>query len=158
MKRSCSTLIALFLLAAITAAGQSKAKPRPTSFIETRQGNHPDGPDVIGHGKVSKGDTLLCKLVEVYDKNPQSSTACMIRFGDGPQHTLEFNQSMPAPQDSDACLECAGDKPRRCMLEVNPEPASPAPAKLIQPAERVPGNIPTNEVVEEDSRLGSALR
>jgi len=62
----------------------------------------------------------MCMLVEVYDESDQSSTACMIRFEDGPKHTLAFNDSMPAPQDSDTYLECAGDKPRRCMVKVNP--------------------------------------
>ncbi|MGB2607066.1 MAG: hypothetical protein WBC78_25910 [Candidatus Sulfotelmatobacter sp.] len=123
MKRSRPSLTLLLLLVAVSVAGQTKTKPRPTSFIESRQGNHPDGPDMIGHGKVSQGDTVMCMLVEVYDESHQSSTACMIRFGDGPKHTLAFNDSIPAPQDSDACLECAGDKPRRCKVVVNPPTA-----------------------------------
>jgi hypothetical protein len=58
--------------------------------------------------------------VEIYDDSHRSSTACMVRFGDGPKRTLAFKESMLTPQDSDADLECAGDKPRRCMVEVNP--------------------------------------
>ena len=125
MKRSCASFIPLLLLAALTVDGQAKPKVRPSSFIESRQGNHPDGPDMIGHTKVSQGDSLMCMLVEVYDES-QSSTACMIRFGNGPKHTLAFQQSMPVPQDSDAYLECTGEKPRRCKVEVNPPPASPS--------------------------------
>lgn len=124
MKGSCFSLTLLLLLATVNFAGQSKAKPGPTSFIESRQGNHPDRPDMIGHRKLSLGDTVMCMLVEVYDKSHQSSTACMIRFGNGPKHTLAFHESMLTPQDGDAYLECAGDKPRRCMLEVNPPAAS----------------------------------
>jgi hypothetical protein len=84
---------------------------------------------MIGHGKVSQGDTMMCMLVEVYDESHQSSTACMIRLGDGPKHTLTFNESTPAPQDSDIYLECAGDKPRRCMVEVNPPTANRSPVQ-----------------------------
>jgi hypothetical protein len=123
-------LTLLLLLAAASVAGQTKTKPRPTSFIESRQGNHPDGPDMIGHRKVSQGDTVMCVLLEVYDESHQSSTACMIRFGDGTRHTLAVNESIGAPQDSEAYLECAGDKPRRCMVKVNPPPtANKSPAQ-----------------------------
>lgn len=128
MKRSCPGLILLLLLAAVRIASQTKTTPRPTSFIESRQGNHPDG-DMVGHGKVSQGDTVMCMLVGVYDENHQSSTACVIRFGDGPKHTLAFNEAMPVPQDSEAYLECAGDKPRRCMVEVNPPTANHSSAQ-----------------------------
>lgn len=119
MKRSCFPWTLLLLLTAISLASQTETKPRPTSFIESRQGNHPDGPDVIGHGTVTEGDKVFCTLVEVYDETHQSSTACVIRFGRGSQHTLAFNESMPAPEDSEAFLECAGDKPRRCKVKVN---------------------------------------
>ena len=123
MKRSCPSLILLVLLAAISVAGQTTTKPRPTSFIESRQGNHPNGPDMIGHKTVSHGDALLCMLVEVYDGKLRSpATACVIRFGDGPKHSISFNETFLAQQDSEAYLECAGDKPRRCMVEVNPPP------------------------------------
>lgn len=84
---------------------------------------------MIGHGTVSQGDTVPCMLVEVYDESHQSSTACVIRFGDGPKHTLAFNESLPAPQDSEAHLECAGDKPRRCRVEVNPPTANQSPVR-----------------------------
>jgi hypothetical protein len=124
MKRSWPSLILVLLVGGLCAAGQTKAKLRPSLRIESREGNHPEGPDMIGHAKVSQGDTLMCTLVEVYDESHQSSTACMIRFGGGPRHTLAFGQSISAPQDSDAYLECAGDKPRRCMGKVNPPPAS----------------------------------
>lgn len=107
----------LFMLLAAGLSGQTK--PRPTSFIETRQGNQPDSADVIGHGTVFKADTLQCTLAEVYDQSHSSSTACMIRFGDGPAQKLAFNESMPAPQDGEVYLECAGDKPRRCMVRVD---------------------------------------
>lgn len=129
MQRSYPSLILLLLLAAVSVAAQTNTKVRPSSFIESRQGNHPDGPDMIGHAKVSRGDTLMCMLVGVYDESHQSATACMVSFGDGPKHTLAFKQSMLVPQDSDAYLECSGNKPRRCMLEVNPPPASPSPVE-----------------------------
>ena len=118
MNRRCASLTSFLLLAAMSVAGQSQ----PTLLIESRQGNHPNGSDMIGHRKVSHGDILMCMLVEVYDENHQASTACMIRFGEGPKHRLAFNESMPVPRDSDAYLECAGDKPRRCIVEVNPPP------------------------------------
>jgi hypothetical protein len=124
MKASRPSLLLLPLLAAVGVAGQTKTTPRPTSFIESRQGNHPDG-DMVGHGKVSEGDTVRCVLVGVYDETHQSSTACMIRFADGRKHTLlVLNESMSVLQDSEAYLECAGDKPRRCMVEVNPPTAN----------------------------------
>ena len=129
MKRNCSRLILLLLIAALSVAGQTKTKLRPSSRIESREGNHPDGPDMIGHAKVSQGDTLMCTLVEVYDESHQSSTSCMIRFGRGPRHTVAFGESISTPEDSDAYLECAGDKPRRCGVTVNPAPANPSPAQ-----------------------------
>ncbi|SRR5579871_1985790 len=119
MKTIRASWILLLLLAAVSLAGQTTTKPRPTSYIESRQGNHPDGPDMIGHGTVSDGDTLLCMLVEVYDESHRSSTACVIRFADGSKHTLAFKETMLVPQDTEAYLECAGDKPRRCMIKVN---------------------------------------
>jgi hypothetical protein len=124
MKRNCGGLSVLLLVAAVSVAGQTKTKPRPTSYIESRQGNHPDGPDIIGHATVSQADRLMCMLVEVYDESRQSSTACVVRFGKGPKHTLALQESMDVPQDSEAYLECAGDKPRRCMVIVNPPPTA----------------------------------
>jgi hypothetical protein len=124
MRRSCPGLILLLLLMAPNFAAQTKTKPRPSSFIESRQGNHPEGPDMIGHGHVAQGDAVICMMVEVYDESYQSSTACMIRFGAGPQHTLAFKESTPAPQGGEAYLECAGDKPRRCRVMVNPPPTA----------------------------------
>ena len=59
MKGSFFSWTVLLLLTAISLAGQTKAKPRPTSFIESRQGNHTDGPDTIGHRTVSEADTVL---------------------------------------------------------------------------------------------------
>lgn len=130
MKRSRPSLsLLLLLLAALGVAAQTTTKVRPSSFIESRQGNHPDGPDMIGHAKVSQGDTLMCMLVEVYDESHQSRTACMIRFGSGSKRTLAFKESILTPQDSETYLECAGDKPRRCMIEVNPPPTQPSPAQ-----------------------------
>lgn len=119
----------LVLLTGISVAGQTTTKPRPSSFIESRQGNDPEGPDVIGHRTVFHGDTVFCMLVSVYDESQVSSTACVIRFGDGPKHTLAFNESMPVTEDSEIYLECAGDKPRRCVVEVNPPPTKPSTAK-----------------------------
>src|SRR5271165_6102539 len=113
MRRRCPGLILLLLFAALSIAGQTKAKLKPSSFIESRQGNHPDGPDVIGHGRVSQGDTVMCMAVEVYDESHQSSTACVLRFGAGPKHTLPFKVSIAVTEASEAYLECAGDKPRR---------------------------------------------
>lgn len=120
MKGSSFTRTALLLLAGVGLAGQTT--PRPYSFIESRQGHHPSGPDTIGHKTVSQGDVVLCVMVEVYDASQQSSTACVVRFGDGPKHTLEIDESLTAPQDSEAYLECAGKIPRRCKVEVNPPP------------------------------------
>ena len=129
MKMNCCSLIVLLLLATLSVTGQTKTNLRPSARIESRQGNHPDGPDMIGHAKVSQGDRLMCTLVEVYDESHESATSCMIRFGPGPRHTLAFGESVSAPQNGDAYLECAGDKPRRCMVKVNPPLTNPAPAQ-----------------------------
>jgi hypothetical protein len=135
MKRSRASWTLLLLLAAVSVAGQTK--PRPTSYIESRQGNQPDGPDMIGHRTVSEGDTLLCMLVEVYEESHQSSTDCVIRFADGPKHRLAFKKSMLAPQDTEAYLECSGDKPRRCMIKVNPSIANVFQSALRSNFERI---------------------
>lgn len=129
MKGSHASWTLLLLLAAVSVVGQAKTKPERTPYIESRQGNHPDGPDMIGHGTVSEGDTLLCSLVGVRDESHQSSTACVIRFADGPKHTLAFNESMLAPQDTNVYLECAGDKPRRCEIKVIPPIAHQSPGQ-----------------------------
>jgi len=93
MKRSRASWTLLLLLAAAGVAAQTKARSGPTPYIESRQGNHPDGPDMIGHRIVSEGDALLCSLVEVNDESHQSSTAGVIRFAHGPKRTLAFNES-----------------------------------------------------------------
>jgi hypothetical protein len=98
-------LIPLLLLAAVSVAGQTKTKLRPGLYIENRQGNHPSGPDIIGNLKVSKGEVVMCVLVEVYDESQRSSTACMLRFGDAPKRTLAFGESMPVTQDHEAYLD-----------------------------------------------------
>lgn len=50
MKTYLFTLIPLLVLCGTASfAGQDEPKPvQRTSFIESRQGNHPDGPDTIG--------------------------------------------------------------------------------------------------------------
>ncbi len=99
---------------------QDEPRPaHPTSFIESRQGNHPDGPDLIAHAFVLKDDTLMCMSVEVYDETHKVSTACVIKFKNGSKRTLAFNQFMKAPGDSEISLECFGRVPRRCVIEVN---------------------------------------
>jgi hypothetical protein len=118
MKRIHSIVTLLLLLAASNVSGQTKPETRLTAYVESRQGNHPDGPDMIGHAEVSKGDTVRCTLVGVYDESRQSSTACVIRFGSGPKNTLALNESISAPEDSEAYLECAGYNPRRCAVKV----------------------------------------
>jgi hypothetical protein len=110
----------LVLYGAASVAGQTDSKPVPrTSFLESRQGNHPYGPDVIDHTSVSKGATLHCDMVEVYDETHKASTACVIRIGGGDKYTLTFGQVMRSPQEGELYLECLGDKPRRCRLKVN---------------------------------------
>jgi hypothetical protein len=116
----------VLFFAAMPLAGQTAAKPKRASQIESRQGNHPDGPDQISHGTVASGDTLLCMLVEVYDESHQTSTACVVQFTDGPKRTLAFDESMTAAQDGEALLECAGDKPGRCAVKVNPPTTKPS--------------------------------
>jgi hypothetical protein len=37
-------LILLLLVGVLSAAGQTKAKLKPSSRIESREGNHPEGP------------------------------------------------------------------------------------------------------------------
>lgn len=120
---------ALFLLpflyrlcCAAALPGQDEPRPaRHTSFIESRQGNHPDEPDIIGHASVSRSDSLMCMLVGVYDETHQASTACVVEFRDkNAKYTLTSGQSMQSPADGELFLECAGQVPRRCMVEVNP--------------------------------------
>lgn len=124
MKRNYPSITLLLLLAASSVSGQTKPESRLIAYIESRQGNHPDGADMIGHAKVYKDDTVRCTLVGVYDESHQSSTACVIRFGSGQKHTLALNESISAPEDSEAYLECAGDKPRRCAAKVTTQAAA----------------------------------
>ena len=115
---------ALILLAAlfkvVSLVAQDEPKPvHPTSFIESRQGNHPDGPDMIGHAKVLKDDTLFCMLVEVYDETHTASTSCVVKFKDGIKLVLTHGQFVKLPEDNEVSLTCAGHVPRRCMIEIN---------------------------------------
>lgn len=95
---------------------------------------------MIGHASISKDDTLMCMLVEVYDETHTASTACVVKFKDGTKRVLTHGQFMKSPQDGDVLLECSGHAPRRCMIEVNdpvnqppvkkspnPEPGDPSP-------------------------------
>jgi hypothetical protein len=118
MKRRHPVLTLVLLIVASELSGQT----RPVIYIESLQGNNPGRADTIGHAKVSRGDTLRCTLVGVYDASHQASTACVVRFGNGPWYTLGLNDSMSAPEESEAYLECAGDKPRRCRVKVTAKP------------------------------------
>ena len=114
MKAFSPAAIPLFiLLGPCFLAGQAGAAP---NSIESRQGHHPDGPDVIGHARISKGATLKCILVEVYDETHQASTSCVVEFENGAVHELAFGESMQSPQDGRISLECSGDLPRRCKV------------------------------------------
>lgn len=120
--RSCMLISLLVLWSAASPVGQVGLEPSPHApFLESRQGNHPNGPDRIDHASVSKGANLRCVLVEVYDETHKASTACVVKFGDGDgqKYTLAFNQSMRSPHEGEAYLECLGDKPRRCRIQVN---------------------------------------
>jgi hypothetical protein len=124
------TLIYLFILgfAASLAAEDEPKLAHPTSFLETRQGHHPDGPDKIGHASVSKDDTLMCMSVEVYDETHQASTACVVKFKDGSKRTLASAQLLKIPEDGEVTLLCSGSVPRRCMIEVN-DPVNQPPVR-----------------------------
>ena len=129
--KTCFWLLTLLILlsSAASLAGQGDAKPaHPTSFIESRQGNHPDGPDMIGHATISKDDTLMCMLVGVYDETHQAKTACVVTFKGAGKLTLAQGQFVKSTADSDVSLECAGRVPRRCMIEVN-DPVNQPPLK-----------------------------
>ena len=132
MKPRFSTLIRLVALFTVASlAAQDDAKPvHPTSFIETRQGNVPDGPDTIGHALVSKDDTLFCMLVGVYDETHQAKSACVVKFKDGTRIVLPHGQFVKLPGDNEVSLTCAGHVPRRCMIEVN-DPVHQPPVKKI---------------------------
>jgi hypothetical protein len=118
--RLCVLISFLVLCGTASVAGQADTKPVPrASFLESRQGHHPYGPDLIDHAAVSKDATLHCDLVEVYDDTHKASTACIIKFGDGEKYALTFGQVMRSPQEGELYLECLGDKPRRCGLKVN---------------------------------------
>ena len=127
MKNCFAASISLLLLcASAILAAQDEIKPvHRTLFVESRQGNHPDGPDMIRHAAVAKDDTLMCMLVEVYDETHKASTACIVNFKNGSKRTLAFNQFMKVASETEISLECSGDMPRRCMIEVN-DPANQA--------------------------------
>jgi hypothetical protein len=128
-----STLIPLVVLVSVVSlAAQDEPKPSHlTSFVESRQGNHPDGPDMIGHAKVLKDDTLFCMLVEVYDETHTASTSCVVKFKDGINLVLAHGQFVKLPDDNEVSLTCAGHVPRRCMIEVN-DPVHQPPVKSQQ--------------------------
>jgi hypothetical protein len=129
VKPNFPILIPLVVLCSAASFGQDEAKPvHPTSFIESRQGNHPDGPDMIGHASVVKDDTLFCMLVEVYDETHTASTACVIKFKDGGKRTLTQGQFIKSSENGEALLTCSGHVPRRCMIEVN-DPINQPPVK-----------------------------
>jgi len=125
-----SMLIPLVVLfSGVLLAAQDEPKPfHPTSFIESRQGNHPDGPDMIGHASVSKDDTLFCMLVEVYDETHQAKTTCVVKFRGGTKIVLAHGQFVRLPGDNEVSLTCAGHVPRRCMIAVN-DPVNQPPVK-----------------------------
>ena len=130
MKFYFSTLIPLVVLYSTTSL-VAQDDPRPihrTSFIESRQGNHPNGPDMIGHASVSKDDTLLCMLVEVYDETHIASTSCVVKFKDGSKRTLTSGQFMKSQEDGEMSLACSGRVPRRGMIEVN-DPVNQPPVR-----------------------------
>lgn len=110
---SAALIRLLILLGPCFLAGQAGVSP---NSIESRQGHHPDGPDVIGHAHILKGAKLECIQVEVYDETHQASTSCVVRFEDGADHTLAFGQSMQSPQEGRMWLECSGNLPRRCKV------------------------------------------
>ncbi len=130
MKISFSILTSLLVVcSAASPAEQGDAKPvHPTSFIESRQGNHPNGPDMIGRATISKDDTLMCMLVEVYDETHHAKTACLVTFKDAGKLILAQGQFVKSVADSEVSLECSGRAPRRCMLEVN-DPVNQPPGK-----------------------------
>jgi len=121
-------LLILCLAASVSAQDEPKPVHR-TSFIHSRQGNYPDGPDEIAHASVSKDDTLMCMLVGVYDETHKASTACVVKFKDGGQRTLAFKEFMRVPTDGEMSLECSGQAPRHCVIEVN-DPVNQPPGKL----------------------------
>lgn len=127
MKPFLAISTVLFVVSSTASViGQDASRTiRPTSFVESRQGNHPDGPDSIGHASITQYDILMCMLVEVYDETHRSQTACVLKFKDGPQRTLNQGESMLSYQSGEFSLECRGRRPRRCMIEVNPPPVKP---------------------------------
>jgi hypothetical protein len=70
VKSYLSALLSLLVVCSTASlAAQDEPRPvHPVSFVESRQGNHPDGPDLIAQATVSKDDTLMCMSVEVYDE------------------------------------------------------------------------------------------
>jgi hypothetical protein len=125
-----SALLAILLISSASLVAQDEPKPvHHTSFITTRQGNYPDGPDVIVHATVSQDDTLMCMLVGVIDETHKASTACVVKFKDGGQRTLAFKEFMKVPTDSEISLECSGEAPRHCVIEIN-DPVNQPPGKL----------------------------
>jgi hypothetical protein len=130
LKSHFAGLMSLLLLCgAASLVGQDEPKAvHRTSFIESRQGNHPDGPDMIGHATISKDDTLMCMLVEVYDETHQAKTACVVTFKGAGKLVLAQGQFVKSAADSEVSLECSGRVPRRCMIEVN-DPGNQPPSK-----------------------------
>jgi hypothetical protein len=89
--------------------------------VETHQGGHPDGPDVIAHFSVSTGSRVECIKAEVYDEDHRGPLACVVKFDDGSNFTLAVGQIAFSPNDGEAALECLGTKPRLCQIRIRRE-------------------------------------
>src|ERR1700737_2141709 len=102
----------LVALGTIALARQEPKPSRPTSYMESWQGR-PGQPDVIGRKQISKDTMMTCVLVE---PGPRAGSACLIKYENGGEDTLEFKQSMLSPKEDVAYLECLGDAPTHCKL------------------------------------------
>jgi hypothetical protein len=97
------------------ALAQGKPKPSyATSYMESWQGR-PGKPDAIDHKPISRDTMMTCVLVE---PGSRAGSACFVRYDNGGEVTLKLNQSVLSPNNDVAYLECLGDEPTHCKLQV----------------------------------------
>lgn len=108
-------LVATITMASTLFAQEEKTSSPPESRMETRQG-YSGQSDVVAHRFVSKGTLFRCIQVEHHPKDRDDHAACQLRFKDGSEYTLAFNDTTHAEVDGEVSLKCLGDKPTKCVI------------------------------------------
>lgn len=97
--------------------GEPPHRPARESLMQTQQGQ-PGQVDVIAHRHVAKNTHLKCIQAEHNSKRVADQAGCLLRFEDGDRHILSFGELIKATKDGEVYLECAGDRPTRCIIAV----------------------------------------